>query len=383
MHFVLLLIHDLNNMKQNYWSVAVNDSTDAFDRSNTSREIAQKKSMDTLSRVTAVWFWSTLLGTFYIGVIHVLPDLYGNQTTLLAVQQTISIIMFCEIFVNWLCVRYVTSYYRPEDQPFSKEVSSLRTDSKSFVIDLAQLRPAEPNRGSAEKGTSSSVYSLPLTSLKNIDESFPLNRTSGNRKWRREDSIFVVATTSSPDDWQTSVDKGSGRRLETRRLVYPYWSWKPCSICRHRRPPRAYHCRYCGECVLKRDHHCLLVGRCIGLNNQRHFIVFVTWSTIALAYSLVHGLMYAFSVFLTRNSFWDFLLPIAVVRTLSRSVRLIDLAMVGAFYSLGWFLFTSTRFALEQWYVVFRGVTTFEDEHQIKVRQLLLLTLNLDSSTFD
>ena len=87
-----------------------------------------------------------------------------------------------------------------------------------------------------------------------------------------------------------------------RKVVYPYWSSKPCSVCRHRRPPRAHHCRHCGSCVLKRDHHCLLVGRCVGLRNQRHFVVFVFWSVVALSLSVSHGAVYAFVSFIPRNS---------------------------------------------------------------------------------
>lgn len=333
-----------------------------------------------MSQLTAAWFWTTLLGTFYIGVVHVLPELYGPDTKLLTVQRIIAVIMLFEILVNWLCVRFVTSYYRPEmkpsDAPSCKpEAVTSGADSNGFVIDLAMLRTAKvegkngvSGNGSGVDGGSSSVYSLPISSVRNIDESAS-GESAVERRWRRGDTIYVVATSSREDcDGRPVSLEAEIRRGGTRRLVYPYWSWKPCPVCRHRRPPRAHHCRRCGACVLKRDHHCLLVGRCVGLSNQRHFVVFVTWSTVALAYSLLHALVYAASVFVPRNSFWDLLLPVAAIRAVARSVRLLDAVMVGVFYSLGWFLFTSVRFAVEQWLIVWRGVTSFEDEHQIKVR---------------
>ncbi len=52
--------------------------------------------------------------------------------------------------------------------------------------------------------------------------------------------------------------------LSERRLVYPYWSWKPCLICQVQRPPRVHHCPLCRMCVLKRDHHCFFTNSCVG-----------------------------------------------------------------------------------------------------------------------
>jgi len=286
--------------------------------------------------------------------------------------------MLIEILINWLCVRYVSSYYRPEMKSTDASSSCCKpvldsrcsgAESNGFIIDLAMLRTKAESKNGSDNG--SSVYSLPISSVRNVDESSTSNGGHQDRRWRRGDTIYVVATSGRDDcDTRSASLEADIRRGGTRRLVYPYWSWKPCPVCRHRRPPRAHHCRRCGVCVLKRDHHCLLVGRCVGLSNQRHFVVFVTWSTVALAYSLLHAVVYAASVFVPRNSFWDLLLPVAAVRAVARSVLLLDAAMVGVLYSLGWFLFTSIRFAVEQWHIVCRGVTSFEDEHQIKVRAL-------------
>ena len=349
--------------------------SDTNDRWRASRE-TDRGSPDTLSQLTAAWFWTTLLGTFYIGVVHVLPDLYGSDTRLLTAQRALAVFMLVEILINWLCVRYVSSYYRPDMKPTDASTCCKTemdprcsgAESNGFIIDLAMLRTkGEDTNGN---GACSSVYSLPISSVRDINESSsPPNDGQHDKRWRRGDTIYVVATSGRDDcDGRPATLEKDMRRGGTRRLVYPYWSWKPCPVCRHRRPPRAHHCRRCGACVLKRDHHCLLVGRCVGLSNQRHFVVFVTWSTVALAYSLLHAVVYTASVFVPRNSFWDLLLPVAAIRAVARSVLLLDAAMVGVLYSLGWFLFTSIRFAVEQWHIVCRGVTSFEDEHQIKVR---------------
>eukprot|EP00435_Cladocopium_sp_Y103_P075989 s50_g72.t1 len=48
-----------------------------------------------------------------------------------------------------------------------------------------------------------------------------------------------------------------------------------CVICRRVRAMRSFHCKLCGCCVQRMDHHCPWVDRCIGLENQRSFYVFL------------------------------------------------------------------------------------------------------------
>jgi len=243
---------------------------------------------DAASQLVAVWFWATLMGTFYCAVYIVLPVLYGHDSVGLVSLRIVAVAILLEILVNWLCVRFVTSSYKPEVARRSRDCGKLvkngdvvgecrnsddEEDENGFEIDLTQLRAAKPQVGTngapeaTPNGISGSVYSLPVSGMRSLG-------TSGgvDRAWRRGDTIYVVS--GRRDEGSAvfnggSVDTASGYR----KVVYPYWSSKPCSVCRHRRPPRAHHCRYCGSCVLKRDHHCLLVGRCVGLHNQRHFIV--------------------------------------------------------------------------------------------------------------
>lgn len=43
------------------------------------------------------------------------------------------------------------------------------------------------------------------------------------------------------------------------------------------KPERAHHCRTCKTCVLKYDHHCPWINQCVGLGNERYFILFMFW----------------------------------------------------------------------------------------------------------
>eukprot|EP01054_Gregarina_sp_Poly1_P001659 Gregarina_sp_Poly_1__1658@NODE_1423_length_4176_cov_171_726211_g946_i0_p1_GENE_NODE_1423_length_4176_cov_171_726211_g946_i0NODE_1423_length_4176_cov_171_726211_g946_i0_p1_ORF_typecomplete_len737_score64_76Ank_2/PF12796_7/7_2e02Ank_2/PF12796_7/0_00021Ank_2/PF12796_7/4e11Ank_2/PF12796_7/1_2e14DHHC/PF01529_20/1_2e03DHHC/PF01529_20/8_6e28Ank_5/PF13857_6/3_6e03Ank_5/PF13857_6/0_00049Ank_5/PF13857_6/8_8e13Ank_5/PF13857_6/6_7e08Ank_4/PF13637_6/0_00089Ank_4/PF13637_6/0_014Ank_4/PF13637_6/2_3e13Ank_3/PF1 len=57
---------------------------------------------------------------------------------------------------------------------------------------------------------------------------------------------------------------------------------KVCFTCHHIRPFRSYHCADCVACIRRFDHHCVWVDNCVGLRNQRPFIVFLATLTIAL-----------------------------------------------------------------------------------------------------
>ncbi|KAI0297046.1 DHHC palmitoyltransferase-domain-containing protein [Multifurca ochricompacta] len=55
-----------------------------------------------------------------------------------------------------------------------------------------------------------------------------------------------------------------------------------CIQCMARKPLRSKHCRICDKCVARSDHHCPWVWNCIGVNNHRQFIIFVTTLVIGI-----------------------------------------------------------------------------------------------------
>jgi len=62
---------------------------------------------------------------------------------------------------------------------------------------------------------------------------------------------------------------------------------RSCNKCKGVKPPRAHHCSVCERCVLKMDHHCPWMNNCIGLNNQKAFVLFNLYTTVCALWAFV------------------------------------------------------------------------------------------------
>lgn len=71
-------------------------------------------------------------------------------------------------------------------------------------------------------------------------------------------------------------------------------------------------------CVLRKDHHCFVSGGCVGLANQRFFIVFLFWATIggALGTYLLFAYLNAQIAPLLPLNWLFYIGPVAVMRAI-------------------------------------------------------------------
>jgi palmitoyltransferase ZDHHC3/7/25 len=60
-----------------------------------------------------------------------------------------------------------------------------------------------------------------------------------------------------------------------------------CRRCKSYKPSRAHHCSICRRCIIKMDHHCPWVNNCVGIGNHKYFLLFVFYTCLSCAYSLV------------------------------------------------------------------------------------------------
>lgn len=59
-----------------------------------------------------------------------------------------------------------------------------------------------------------------------------------------------------------------------------------CADCLTIRTTRSKHCSVCNKCIERFDHHCPWINNCVGANNHRYFIGFVTtmFTTLAITF---------------------------------------------------------------------------------------------------
>ncbi|EGN98748.1 hypothetical protein SERLA73DRAFT_181375 [Serpula lacrymans var. lacrymans S7.3] len=103
--------------------------------------------------------------------------------------------------------------------------------------------------------------------------------------------------------WSGEDGLGSGIKISKANLTM-------CKKCGQTRPERSHHCRICKRCVLKYDHHCPGVNQCVGLHNERHFVMFMAYLVIStFCYSVLGYQKMLGALGLTFMFDWPYLVP--------------------------------------------------------------------------
>ena len=124
-----------------------------------------------------------------------------------------------------------------------------------------------------------------------------------------------------------------------------YSSLKYCNICSQYKPIRSHHCNICGYCVLKMDHHCPWINNCVGQNNLRYFILFLTWIYIGCLFIIFTSLP---SFFMSDEKFSHF----------TNNKRKVEFKFVIVLCIAGSVMLTF--FNVWNWFLILKGSTTIE-----------------------
>ena len=281
------------------------------------------------------WYFVVAGGVAYWGITDTLPFLYRHWGGgILLANQLFGMMVFLEMAINWICIRKVDSTYIPSVHG-TKQPELLENENSQTI--MAKKRPNLHKYGIEES------------------EECLKNENGDDMKPRKGQKVFKMYVATSLPDAYGNVE----------RSVVPYWSWVACVVCQRLRPPRCHHCVLCNKCVLKRDHHCYFAQACIGVNNLRHFVVFLFWAFVGCLWSWLNMVPYLLMELLPNISYLDILTPCSFVRWVLGYQDFIVCFLT----FLGWMLtvflvFTGIQLA-DSVVLLLKGATSFEQDNDI------------------
>ena len=133
---------------------------------------------------------------------------------------------------------------------------------------------------------------------KELLENEQLREELKNRENRREAKVDIGGDAPRKGTAEAIVedDRFEGLQKDVKRLMKyrtktvgnlsGFWNRK-CSICNDIKPARTHHCSVTERCVFQMSGYCVFINNCVGLENQRFFLLFILYSLIGSSYFLI------------------------------------------------------------------------------------------------
>ncbi len=75
-----------------------------------------------------------------------------------------------------------------------------------------------------------------------------------------------------------------------------------CKRCKDAwKPPRAHHCRQSNRCVFKMEAYCFWLNNCVGVNNRKHYILFLWYTMLTALMTMFLQLDAAYCIMFVHN----------------------------------------------------------------------------------
>ncbi|RUS77494.1 hypothetical protein EGW08_014741, partial [Elysia chlorotica] len=326
-----------------------------------------------LDRWVPWYFYSVLVGAYAWFALAAVPAHHFRDPIWYTINEMFGLYVEIQLLVNWLLIHRTDSSYQPGPED-SASLGLLEDSVSSRESDL--LIGDQPH--TVNRNNNTPFSSSPSSSKAWSSEADALceNRLS---------ELYNGDTRCSPGGYKTGltyqmmVATGITSSGEVQRKSFPYWSWVPCLWCRRLRPPRCHHCTLCKRCVLKRDHHCYFTRVCIGVNNQRHFLVFLFWSIVMTSLASCELVPYTLNRVFSTYSWWNALFPVNLISVLSGQLPVSYLHLILMVWSLVFLFFVSLGMFTVHLFCTLRGLTKFEYDNRIQVESTLPLFARLQA----